>query len=351
MVWREGPANPVIHEQVVLRAAAFANSGFDSRVVFAGTPRRDLRGGDLPTVHFEERCSTIALARLVAAELRSRDVTTILICRNSVVATVALLVRWATRARGGIIHDARGWYAGYSRDKGDGPLHRAAKRLVDRVAYRRADHTVVVSQALLGIALAYGADPASITVIPQFVPRSAPADPSELPPADVVTVTASAPVYQTAERTASLLESLAERLPDVRFGWLDGSIETDRLVSVRANLWRARVSPEAVQSVLAQAHAGLVIRATGAMAAASAPVKAAEYRAAGCAVITGPSPPSTAELAMHSDGEVVTEPESAEAWTRAVRAALDRPRPPRADYGQRVIDQWAAVMHDLVTPP
>jgi hypothetical protein len=199
--------------------------------------------------------------------------------------------------------------------------------------------------------MTYGANPASITVIPQFVATSAPADASELPPADVVTVTASAPVYQTAERTSSLLESLAERLPDVRFGWLDGAIEADRPLSVRANLWRARVSPEAVQSVLAQAHAGLVIRATGAMAQASAPVKAAEYRAAGCVVITGPSPPSTAELAMHSDGEVVTKPESPEAWARAVRAALDRPRPARADYEQRVIDQWAAVMLDLVAPP
>ena len=162
--------------------------------------------------------------------------------------------------------------------------------------------------------MAYGANPGSITLIPQFIPKSAPADPPELPPADVVTVTASMPAYQSPERTASLLESLAERLPDVRFGWLDGAIATDQPICMRANLWRARVRPEAVQGVLARAHVGLVIRASGSMAAASAPVKAAEYRAAGCVLITSPTPPSTAELALHSDGEVVAEPEDPDAW-------------------------------------
>lgn len=186
LVWREVAANPVIREQVVLRAAALAAAGFDSTVVFAGTPRRNLPGRDLPPLQFDERRSILTLARRVAAELRSGDESTVLICRNSVVASIAILLRRVTRARGRIIHDARGWYEGQSLEQQEGHFFRVAKRLIDRVAYRHSDHSVVVSQALFGIALGHGADPARVTVIPQFVPAPVPNDQPGVPPADVV---------------------------------------------------------------------------------------------------------------------------------------------------------------------
>ena len=347
LAWREDAANPVIREQVVLRAGALAACGFDSAAVLAGSPHRELAGTGLPPVQFNERRSIIALARLVATALRSRDVDTILVCRNSVVASIAVLVRWVMRARGRIVHDARGWYEGHSLEQGEGRFLRAVKRLVDRVAYRHSDHSVVVSQALLGIALAHRATPRRVTVIPQFVPAPVPNDPPDVPAADVVYVGTAATAFQSTATVWSLLSSLAKRLPGTHFGWLDGSYEGDQPIFIRENLWRHRVPPDMVASVLALAHAGLVIRTPGLSNAVAAPTKAAQYRAAGCALITGPSPPSTAELALHSGGEVVTEPESPDAWARAVRAVLDRPRPARADYSQRVIDQWAAVMLDV----
>jgi glycosyltransferase involved in cell wall biosynthesis len=347
LVWREEAANPVIREQVVLRAAGLAAAGFDSMVVFAGTPRQNLLGRDLPPVRFEERRGILALAQLVAAELRSRDESTVLICRNSVVAAIAVLLRRVTRARGRIVHDARGWYEGHSLEQREARFLRVAKRLVDRVAYRHSDHSVVVSQALFGIALRHGADPARVTVIPQFVPAPVSNDPPRVPPADVVYVGTSATAYQPVASVSSLLESLAERLPSTRFGWLDGTCESERPILIRENLWRHRVAPDIVARVLALAHAGLVIRTPGPSNGVAAPTKTAQYRAAGCAVVTGPNPPSTAEIALHSGGEVVIDPEDPESWARAVRAVLERPRPGRADYGQPLIDQWAAVIERM----
>jgi glycosyltransferase involved in cell wall biosynthesis len=347
LAWREEAANPVIREQVVLRAGALAASGFDSAVVFAGTPSRNLPGRNLPPVRFDERRSILALARLIAMVLRSGDGVTILICRNSVVASIAILVRRVTRARGHIVHDARGWYEGHSLEQGEGRFLRAVKRLIDRIAYRHSDHSVVVSQALLGIALAHRAAPGSVTVIPQFVPASVPNDPPDVPPADVVYLGTAATAFQSTATVESLLRSLAERLPSIRFGWLDGTYGDDQPVTIRKNLWRHRVAPDKVAGVLALAHAGLVIRTPGLSNAVAAPTKTAQYRAAGCAVVTGPNPPSTAEIALHSGGEVVIDPESAESWARAVRAALERPRPARVDYGEQPIDQWAAIIERM----
>jgi Glycosyl transferase 4-like domain len=345
LVWKECPQNPVVLEQVLLRTQALRRHGLDAGSVFGGCTPDGVPREALADARFENRTSIVSLARLALSEIRGRDRAAILICRGPLVTALAALLRRFAGRNARVVYDARSWYVGESRERGvEGPLRRLAKRLVEGLAYRRADHSVLVSQALVGIALSHGADPSKLTVIPQYVPDPVKADISHVPPAEVIYVATAALPYQPRDSIARLLESLADELPDVRFGWLDGASVEDEPVFVRDNLWRVRVPPESVFAVLERAHAGLIIRPPGLSNATAAPTKVAQYLSAGCAIVTAPTTPSAAEAALLHGGEVVSDPESPRSWAHAVADTLARPRPGAEGGGRRVIEQWAAVI-------
>jgi hypothetical protein len=173
LAWKEPPSNPVIFEQVVERSRAMREAGFAARVVF-GLLRTDVSltrnfGADVALIAASSARSLRRLIhRIMATAGANGERKPVLICRGAFVTVAALAVRAVSGADWVIVHDARGWYALEGIEKRDGLATRKAKPLVERLAFTRSDHNVVVSEALLGIALSLGANPASTRVIPPY---------------------------------------------------------------------------------------------------------------------------------------------------------------------------------------
>jgi glycosyltransferase involved in cell wall biosynthesis len=206
---------------------------------------------------------------------------------------------------------------------------------------------VVVSQPLLGVALAYGADPGRVMIIPQYVE---PFQPSEEPlPAepDVLYVGNSMHAYQGVELILPLIRGLAERMPAVTFGWLDSGLPNGSEEKIAPNLWRRSVSPDTLGGYLQRARAALLIREASGTNAAAAPTKAFQYLSAGIAVVTTPHPPAVAELCRQQGrGRVVYSLEPAD-WAEAVGAVLSANSRKSFDVHAQSIEAWAALLRGL----
>lgn len=351
LVWKEAPTRPIIIEQVLERSSAFREAGFDSRVVFA---LADADVGELatpdPTVELlraRRLSSLVGVARrIVAAPRGSGAVSPILICRGAPAAIAGLIAQASAPSPWAIVYDARGWHWAHSPGRGNLRLKTAAWGVAERLAFRRADHTVAVSSALLGIALALGADPARTTVIPPYTPG--PADQAERsgPAADVVYLGNSDHFYQSRELTEPLLTELAKALPEVTFGWLDGAAsETPELIA--SNLWRRRVPPAEVDAHLRSASVGLLIREPTATNAAAFPTKSIQYLAAGCALVTSAYPPSVAELCRATGVGRVVSTLCPSDWAVAVKRALDDGRHPSLDLRSSVANSWVELLRTI----
>ncbi|HXD58512.1 MAG TPA: glycosyltransferase [Thermoleophilaceae bacterium] len=348
-VWKEPPSNPVIREQVLLRAAAWRELGFDARVALGiDASARDLEVLEATGVPWSvfKPAGMPSLMRFVGQVMREQG-GGILVCRGALVAAAALLARKRIAQRWLILHDARGWYTAESETKREGRARRRAKRAVETAAFRGADHSVVVSQPLLGVGLAYGADPARVTIIPQYVEPFRPAEEPLPAEPDVVYVGNSMHAYQSVELILPLLEGLAERMPDVTFGWLDSGLASGSEEKVSPNLWRRSVDPDTLGPYLARARAALLIREASGTNAAAAPTKAFQYLTAGIAVVTTPHPPAVAELCRQEGrGRVVYSLDPGD-WAEAVGAVLSTNSRESFDAHGQSIDAWAALLRAL----
>jgi Glycosyl transferase 4-like domain/Glycosyl transferases group 1 len=354
-VWKEPPSNPVIREQVLLRAATWRELGFDSRVAIGldASPRdmELLRENLVPWALFPAGGMS-ELVRFVGRVMRgSRPegaATPILVCRGALVAAAALLAREQASVPWLIVHDARGWYTAESETKREGAARRHAKQAVETTAFRASDHSVVVSETLLGVALAYGADPARTTVLPQYAHPFPPVQGALPPEPDVLYVGNSVHGYQTVELVAPLLRGLAQRMPSVTFGWLDVALPPDTSESLEPNLWRRSVRPDAVGPYIERAKAALLIREVSGDTAASAPTKAFQYMAAGTAVVTTPHPASVAQICRQDGRGRVVSSMNVEEWAAALSDVLSRPSSGPFDAYQHATQAWQELFESLL---
>lgn len=325
VVWRESPSNPVIREQAVLRGSAFRDLGFDSKVLIvgvAGEEQRDKRAPDDDDA-IEQRTPWGGMAGLVREMSRAAREADTLVCRGAPATAAALLAR-RRRSTPRIVFDARGWHLAELLDrKADGLLKRALKGAVERWAMRRADLVAAPSQALLGVAAAAGAAADRLVLIPQLPPPVEPRGPADRG-IDVVYVGTSRSPYQPHETIGELLAGIAEEMPAATIEWWDGDAGPDP-EPIRPNLTRRRLAPAEVPARLTRARVGLVIREPSLANLAAAPTKAMQYRAAGCQVVSGSSPPAVAEWVLQTGGRLVRDPASARSWARAITEALERP--------------------------
>lgn len=333
IVRNEDPWHPVLREQVLLRAHAFASLGYESAVLVCGVdshqPTAD-RPDELASVELRLVPSRglPAFARATRSAARNADV---LVCRGATPTVVALAARRLQLRRSPrVVYDARGWIYGERLDKGDGPLAARLKGAVERYAFRHADRVVAPAQSLLGIAAAAGAAPERLTLIPQLASLGPGAADDPERTVDVVYVGTEQAVYQPHDEIRDLLTRLADELPELELEWLDGNAGAE-VERVRANLVRFCLPPSEVEERLRRARVGLIIRAASRTNLAAAPTKAAQYIAAGCRVVSGPDPPAVAEWAMTGGGALVIDPDRCESWAAAIRAAIDSPRSPALD--------------------
>ncbi len=351
LVWKEAPSNPVIEEQAIERAKAFRGVGLDARVVFG------LRAADLSSANgFGSNVSAVgaggggSLVRLAVRTIDSSQATTargrpVLICRGALVAAAALLARSYSNSSWAIVHDARAWYAAFSRDRGDGLAKRLGKNAIERFAFRFSDRNVVVSQALLGVAIARGAAPSLTSVIPPWIRQDTTTSASS--DADVLYVGNSwHTAYQPETLVRPFLQELARALPDTMLGWLDAAADPVG-EQLAANLWRRSVPPEVVAHYLRGASVSLLIREPSLTNATAAPTKAAQYFAAGCGVVTTPFPPAVAELChVTGNGRVVSDLDP-KLWAQAVRELMAKGDRRRLDLRDSTLDSWQSLIHSL----
>jgi glycosyltransferase involved in cell wall biosynthesis len=353
-VWKEAPTNPVIREQVLMRAASWRAVGFDARAAFGldASPRdmELLRHSPVPWTLFRAG-GMPSLVRYVGCVMRGTptrdDRARILVCRGALVAAAALVARRSARERWLVLHDARGWYTAEAETKQEPAVRRRAKEAVEHAAFRASDYSVVVSETLLGVALAYGADPARTTVIPQY---AHPFPPSEsLPPEpDVLYVGNSVHRYQTVELVAPLLRGLAQRMPSVTFGWLDAALAPGEGESLEPNLWRRSVPPEDVGPYIERAKAALLIREVSEDTAASSPTKAFQYLAAGTPVVTTPHPASVSQICLQNGWGRVVMSWDVDEWAAALADVLASASRHRLDVHGQSTAAWRQLLDTLV---
>lgn len=348
LVWREAPATPLIEEQIIERHRALRELGFDARVVF-GLRAHQLPKGTDPGIT-AERCqnfgSLVQLAgRAIAGAQSDSGKPPILLCRSAAPTVAAMTARALHRLPCKVVHDCRGWESAQAREEGRA-VARMRKAALERIALRGANHNVVVSATLMGVALSLGARPATTTLIPPLArPRTAGAHGDQ--PAQVIYVGDSRAFYQSRDVLQPFLVSLAERVPAATFGWLDvaASGEPEWL---RENLWRRSLPPEAVASQLEQASVALLIRARSRTNAVAAPTKAGQYLTAGCRILTTPFPVATAEICTTTGAGRVLRSLDSDEWAQAVRGSLDADqRNAPADLYGRVIDRWSDLLRSL----
>jgi glycosyltransferase involved in cell wall biosynthesis len=354
-VWKEPPSNPVIREQVLLRAATWRALGFDSRVAIGlNASERDMEllretvvpwalfpaGGMSELVRF--------LRRVMRGSRPEGGAPPILVCRGALVAAGALLAREQDSVPWVIVHDARGWYTAESETKREGGARRRAKQAVETTAFRASDHSVVVSETLLGVALAYGADPARTTVLPQYAHPFPPMQGPLPAEPDVLYVGNSVHGYQTVELIAPLLQGLAERMPSVTFGWLDVALPPDASESLAPNLWRRSVRPEAVGPYVERAKAALLIREVSGDTAASAPTKAFQYLAAGTPIVTTPHPASVAQICRQEGRGRVVSSMDVDAWAAALSDVLSGTTRGPFDAYHHATEAWRELFEALL---
>jgi glycosyltransferase involved in cell wall biosynthesis len=355
-VWKEAPSNPVIREQVLLRAATWGNLGFDSRVAIGlDASARDmelLRQDFVPWGLFPAD-GMPSLVRFLGSVMRSSRPEgagrPMLVCRGALVAVGALLARTRVPERWLIVHDARGWYTAESDTKEESPGRHVAKVAVERFAFRASDYSVVVSETLLGVGLAYGADPSRTTVIPQYA-HPFPPHPAPLPPEpDVLYVGNSVHRYQTVELVAPLLRGLAQRMPSLSFGWLDAALPAEATESLEPNLWRRSVAPDAVGPYIERARAALLIREVSDDTAASSPTKAFQYLAAGTPIVTTPHPASVSQLCRQQGRGRVVLSWNVDEWEAALTDVLRWPAPDRFDAHSHSTNAWKQLLDALAS--
>jgi Glycosyl transferases group 1 len=348
LAWKEPPSSPVVFEQVIERGRAMREAGFAARAVFGLVDTdRSLTanfGEDVTLVTASGAGSLVMLVRrMMASAGTDCERSPILICRGAFVAVAALTARKISGADWVIVHDARGWYAREGIEKKDGLAARQGKPLIERFAFRRSDYNVVVSEALLGIALSLGANPASTRVIPPYTRLAGTSAEPPPDPADVLYVGDSRHPYQSEALVAPLLQSLASAKPETTFGWLDnaGPAEPE---AIAANLWRRRIPHDQVESYLHRALVGLVIREPTVTNGVAFPTKALQYLTAGCAVVTTPYPPAIGEICRVTGSGRVVQSFEPEAWAQAVTELINHhPRRP-LEFGSSVAASWTELL-------
>lgn len=344
MLWKESLSNPVIEEQVLARTAALREAGLAASVLALADP--EPVPDDLPDWVATESGGPrwpLALARRAGRAIdEAGRPQGVIICR-SVLATLAADRARRRRDRQGwsVIYDCRGWYAAEHEHRGRFRLAGLAKTRLDRRALRRADAVAVVSPALLGIAVAGGAEPSRAHLIGPFSPLPAGAGAPQ-PPAQVVYVGNSVRKYQVDDLVLPILCEIADGLPETTIGWLDAAAGPEP-EWLRENLWRRRVPREEVAAHLHGAHVGLIVREPTRTNIAAMPTKAGQYLAAGCRLVTSPSPPSVASLCQNADaGSIARNGE----WAEKVQAELARPRPePR--HRDETIQLWRELIAEV----
>ena len=346
LVWKESPTNPLIREQVLERSQAFRSIGLESSVVL-GLDADDIPPDPIgPHVEVSRAgglASLVRLARRTMSRPAGSGPRPVLICRGALVASAALIARrgrdWA------VVHDARGWYAAESIDKQERRGRTMTKRMVERHAFRQSDQTVCVSQALLGIALAEGADPARTSVIPPFV---APAEVDavsgeDADRCDVLYVGNSWLPYQARPLIEPLLAGIADAIPEAQFCWLDAAAPADP-ERLAPNLSRRSVSFEEVPGYLRRAKVALLMRTPAGVNAAAAPTKATQYLAAGCRIVSSDYPPSIAELCRVTGRGRAVRGMDPVTWSDAVRQELALEPVEGLHLGDSVVENWDQIL-------
>jgi hypothetical protein len=354
-VWKEPPSNPVIREQVLLRAATWREIGLDSRVAIgldAGPSDMEVLRQDFVPWGLFPAGGMSSLVRFLGRVMRTSgqegEGARILVCRGALVAVGAIVAQVAIPDPWIILHDARGWYTAESDTKEESAARRRAKEAVERTAFRASDYSVVVSETLLGVALSFGADPGRTTVIPQYAHPFPPAQGPLPPEPDVLYVGNSVHGYQTVDLVAPLLRHLAQRMPSVTFGWLDAAMPPGASESLEPNLWRRSVTPEGVGPYIERAKAALLIREVSEDTAASSPTKAFQYLAAGTPIVTSPHPASVSQICRQQGRGRVVLSWDVDEWAAALSDVLRQPPLSRFDAHRHSTEAWQDLFDALL---